>query len=659
MGEAGTYRSDIDGLRAVAILVVVAFHVGLPGFSGGFVGVDVFFVISGFLITGLLVREQDRSGRIDILDFYARRVRRIVPALGLVLAAVMALGLAFLLPIGEQQALATSVLAVAGFVSNLHFKTVQSDYFGARAEVLPLLHTWTLAVEEQFYLLWPVALAMTAWLAGTARPGRRRLLAWLIAAGSLASLAACVIVTWKWPQWTFFVTPFRAWEFGAGALIALLPRGAGIGPRWGVWLAPGGIAAIVAATVLFSGRTLFPGVAALLPVVGAAAVIAGGAAAPAAGLTRLLGSAPMVAIGKVSYSWYLWHWPLLALWSVVTLRERSLTAGLLLALLALLLAGLTWRFVEEPVRRLRPGPFATRGGAVMAGVAILAACAALAGGLGAWADHGARVTPQAAAAEVAMLGRARALAGCEVQSAFRELPPTADCLRGAPHSPPTILLWGDSHARHLEPVLTAEALAARYAVLYRVKSACRPRLAPPDRMFDAASFRAVDCLAFSRAVLDSLPAAEAEGVAGVMIAARWEARPDYWRDDLTEIVARLRARGLRVLLLADVPQYPFDVPACVARRGWTACDLDRATVDAGRADEVRFLKALATSDPGVAFWDPVDTMCSPTVCSPVSDGAVLYGDGGHLSRAGALILAKGLTPALDWVGGRTDARPSP
>lgn len=281
--------------------MVVAFHVGLPGFSGGFVGVDVFFVISGFLITGLLVREQEQSGRIDILDFYARRVRRLVPAMSMVLVAVMILGLVFLLPTGEQQALAKSVLAVTGFVSNVYFAVVQSDYFSARADGLPLLHTWTLAVEEQFYLFWPLALAMTAWLT-RARLGQRRLLAWLIAAGSLASLAACVIVMWRWPQWAFFATPFRAWEFGVGALFALLPRGAGIGPRWGAWLTLGGIAAILAAVVLFSGRTLFPGMAALLPVAGAAAVIAGGAAAPMAGLTRLLGSAPMVAIGKVSYS---------------------------------------------------------------------------------------------------------------------------------------------------------------------------------------------------------------------------------------------------------------------------------------------------------------------------------------------------------------------
>lgn len=657
MGEAGTYRSDIDGLRAVAILVVVAFHVGVPGFSGGFVGVDVFFVISGFLITGLLVREQDSSGRIDILDFYARRVRRIVPAMGLVLVAVMALGLAVLLPIGEQQAFATSVQAVAGFASNLYFKTVLSDYFRARANGLPLLHTWTLAVEEQFYLIWPLALTMTAWLAGTARLGRRRLLAWLIAAGSLASLVACATMTWRWPQWTFFLTPFRAWEFGAGALIAFLPRGVGISPRRGVLLTLGGLAAIGAATALISGRTLFPGIAALLPVAGAAAVIAGGAAAPSAGVTRLLGSMPMVAIGKVSYSWYLWHWPLLALWSVATLKERSLAAGLLLALLALLLAGLTWRFVEEPVRRRRPGPFATRSGAVVAGVAILAACAALAGGLRVWADHGATVTPQAAAAGAALRSRSKRLSGCEIPVGSRDLGSMANCRRGALSPSTTVLLWGDSHARHLEPALTAMAQVAGYAVLYRVRSECGPRLSSPDRMFSARTFRVLDCKAFNQAVLDSLPAAMAEGVVGVAIAARWEARPDHWREDLMEIVARLRARGLRVLLLADVPQYPVDIPACVARRGWTACDLNRATVDAGRAAEVRFLKSLAASDPGVAVWDPVDTMCSPTVCSPVKAGAVLYGDGGHLSRAGALSLADGLAPAMDWVGGRSDARP--
>lgn len=653
MGEAGTYRSDIDGLRAVAILVVVAFHVGLPGFSGGFVGVDVFFVISGFLITGLLVREQERSGRIDILDFYARRVRRIVPAMSLVLVAVMVLGLVFLLPIGEQQALAKSVLAVTGFMSNVYFGVVQSDYFSARADGLPLLHTWTLAVEEQFYLFWPLVLAMTAWLARAVRPGRLSLLAWLIAAGSLISLVASVIATWRWPQWAFFVTPLRAWEFGAGALVALLPRVAGIGPRWGACLTFCGIAAILAAAALFSGQTPFPGVAALLPVAGAAAVIAGGAAAPTAGLTRLLGSAPMVAIGKVSYSWYLWHWPLLAFWSVVTLGERSLAAGLSLALLALLLAALTWRFVEEPVRRLRPGPFSTRGGAVMAGVGLLAVCAALAGGLKVWADHGPVTTERVAAATAAIRTRTMPLQGCELPTAFERLPPAADCRRGAPRPSTTVMLWGDSHARHLEPVLTHLAGAGGYAVLYRVKSACRLRLGPAD----SNAFHTVDCLAFNQAVLDSLPAARAEGVRGVVIAARWEARPPRWREDLTEIVARLRDQDLRVLLLADVPQYRVDVPACVARRGWAACDLDRAAVDAGRADEVQLLESLAASDPEVAFWDPVNTMCSPTTCSPVRAGAVLYADGGHLSRAGAMLLAGGLAPALDWVGGRSDAPP--
>jgi len=653
LGETGTYRSDVDGLRAVAILVVVAFHVGLPGFSGGFVGVDVFFVISGFLITGLLVREQERSGRIDILDFYARRVRRLVPAMSLVLVAVMILGLVFLLPTGEQQALAKSVLAVTGFVSNFHFKAVQSDYFGTRADELPLLHTWTLAVEEQFYLFWPLALAMTAWLASAARLGQRNLLVWLIVAGSLASLVACVVMTWKWPQWTFFVTPFRVWEFGAGALIALLPPGVRIGPRWGACLTLGGTAAILASAVLFSPQTLFPGMAALLPVAGAAAVIAGGAAAPTAGLTRLLGSAPMVAIGKVSYSWYLWHWPLLAFWSVVTLGERSLAAGLSLSLLALLLAALTWRFVEQPVRRLRPGLFSTNGGAVMVGVGLLAVCAALAGGLRVWADHGPVATERVAAATVAIRTRTIPLQGCELQTAFDRLPPAADCQRGATRPSTTVLLWGDSHARHLEPVATHLAGARGYAVLYRVKSGCRPRL----DLAGSNTFRILDCVAFNKAVLGSLPAARDEGVRGVVISARWEARQPRWREDLTEIVARLREQDLRVLLLADVPQYSFDVPACVARRGWAACDIDRAAADAGRAEQVRFLEALAASDPEVAFWDPANTMCSPTTCSPVRGRSVLYAHRGHLSRAGAMLLAGDLAPALDWVGGRIDARP--
>lgn len=204
----------------------------------------------------------------------------------------------------------------------------------------------------------------------------------------------------------------------------------------------------------------------------------------------------------------------------MTQGERSLAVGLSLALLALLLAALTWRFVEEPVRRLRPGPFSTRGGAVITGIGLLAACAALAGGLRVWADHGPVTTEQVAAAKVAIRTRTVPLQGCEVLTALDRLPPAADCRRGAPRPSTTVLLWGDSHARHLEPVLTNLAGAGGYAVLYRVKSACRPRLGPAD----SNTFRTEDCPAFNQAVLDSLPAARAEGVRGVVITARWEAR---------------------------------------------------------------------------------------------------------------------------------------
>ncbi len=335
------YRPEIDGLRAVAVLPVILFHAGIEGLSGGFVGVDVFFVISGFLITGIIAREL-AAGDFSIVRFYERRARRILPALFLVLAASSVAALAIMLPY-ELKAFGQGLVAVALFVSNILFWQ-QSGYFAAASELNPLLHTWSLAVEEQFYIIFPLVL-MALW--------RWKLRAvWMV----LATLTVCSLLladyaSTRVPSANFFLLPTRAWELGIGALLALWlmrrPQPSGILAEA---LGLAGLAAIAVSVLLYGPQTPFPSFHALLPVLGTAAVLY--AAQPATLAGRLLSWKPAVGIGLISYSAYLWHQPLFAFARLTAPEtEPPLWLMLLLAGASLGLAGLSWRFVERPFRR--------------------------------------------------------------------------------------------------------------------------------------------------------------------------------------------------------------------------------------------------------------------------------------------------------------------
>lgn len=304
MGDGGI-RAEIEGLRAVAVLLVVACHAGLPGFSGGYVGVDVFFVISGYLITHLLCREQQRTGTLDLAAFYGRRIRRLLPAFALLMIAVLA-GIHLLASPLEQPALLRSALAAALYISNLHFAWQATDYWGPAAKQDPLLHTWSLGVEEQFYLLWPLLLALLLMSAGR----WRRL---LVPAGIAASFGLALYWMALAPAKAFFFPLARVWEFGAGALLALFPGAlqalsGRIGLRRRRALAEGaGLLLILSAAVGYDGDTRFPGLAALPPVLGTALVIAAGAPGLAGGGRSLLAWRPLQWLGGQSYGWYLWH----------------------------------------------------------------------------------------------------------------------------------------------------------------------------------------------------------------------------------------------------------------------------------------------------------------------------------------------------------------
>ena len=615
-----SYRPDIDGLRAVAVLPIVAFHAGTPWLGGGFVGVDVFFVISGFLI-GSLVDKQCAAGTFSFRGFYARRVRRIAPALLATLGGTLALGVAYGLP-AELAGLGRTTLAALASVSNIYFWR-HSDYFDTPAQAQPLLHTWSLSIEEQFYLFLPVGMVLLyRWLP---RRGARTA---LIGAGALLSFAASAALVDDYPTATFYLLPTRAWELLLGVLVGLWPVRALARPAVREAVAAAGAGMIAAALFLFTPKTVFPGPAALLPCLGAACIIAAGQAGPSV-VGRALSTRPAVFVGLISYSLYLWHWPVIVFQtSDEFLVGRAHPALETLAVMAasFALAVVSWRFVEQPFRsRERVGSRALFG--AVGGTAALAGAAGLA--MVASGGFPSRFSP--AAREIASFldydSRHQYRAGvCMISSNWSFADYQDDqCLTEAPGRK-NYLLLGDSHAAHLWRGLV-EALPAAH-VMQATASGCRPTLEPAPGEWDQC--RAV----MDHALREFLPS---HPVDALLLAAKWEA------DDLPGLGRTLdwaRAHGTEVVLFGPIVQYEIPVPRLYAHAQGSGEDLlsSRRRLDVERLDEK--LAALAAAK-GVAYVSLWDVMCRHANCLAVTaEGRPLQFDYGHVTTEGSRVVAK-------------------
>ena len=622
------YRRDIDGLRAVAVGAVVLYHAGLP-VPGGFAGVDVFFVISGFLIGGIIRREL-RAGEFSFARFYERRARRILPALTVVLLATVPAAFVWLLP-SQLRDYDESLRGAMLFASNFVFAG-QSGYFESAAELKPLLHTWSLAVEEQFYIVIPVLL----WFVR----GR-----W--AKPALVALAA---VSFAWAAWesradpatAFFMPHLRAWELLAGVLIALgvirLPEGR-------LWRELGGAAGLslilIAVLMLDSATAAFPGPAALLPVAGAGLVIlARGSLA-----NRLLGTAPMVGIGLISYSLYLWHWPLFVFHRLETGRAPEPAEAAVLIAVSVAAAWASWRFVERPFRRA--GVVSRRGLVrVLGGGAVVVLALSV---VGDWSD-GLRVRyPAEVQAALSARDDWRRSPGrrCldrlgEAEDPLAEAP---EVCRMGPEGAPRVVLWGDSHAAALQAGLAEWAEATGTPARALTRSACPP---VAGLAFSGGRARDRGCAAFNEGVLahllESRPAA-------VVLSARWPFRldpeapgaaaPEAMEAALRETVARLRAAGIATVAVLTVPTHDGDVPERAARARLRGGE-DAGTPESAHAAAAAAADALVAGAGAEALVRPAEALCRGGVCRTVAEGAVLYGDASHLSPEGA----RRLTPAL-------------
>ena len=372
------FRTDIEGLRAVAVVAVVLFHAGLPGVGGGFIGVDVFFVVSGFLITGLLWREASGAGTVRLARFYGARARRLLPAAVAVLVATC-IASAVLLPPLQARGVIGDGIASALYVGNYRFAIQGTDYLAADAPPSPLQHYWSLGVEEQFYLLWPALIIGTAWLLArvarrTGTAATRSVAPYLLVLALMAVVSFMISSSWtdSLPSWAFFSLPTRAWELAVGGLVALtagawrhLPGPSAAVAGWG------GLALIVVTCTQVGEATPYPGTTALLPVLGTALVIGAGCATPDLGVGHFLSKPAMRSVGRLSYSWYLWHWPVLLLAPALFGGDLGLAGRLAMVVVSFGLAILTLHLIENPARfasslKLSAGRSLAVGGALTA-----------------------------------------------------------------------------------------------------------------------------------------------------------------------------------------------------------------------------------------------------------------------------------------------------
>ena len=629
LNEARSYRPEVDGLRAIAVLAVVAYHFGVAPFSGGFVGVDVFFVISGYLITSIIYRELV-TRRFSLLAFYDRRVRRILPALLLVILASLVAGWILLLPV-DFLSLGHQAASAAAGISNFYFLH-NTGYFDPAIGTLPLLHTWTLGVEEQFYLLWPLV----------------SLLMWRLSAGSrrvaVAFLAVVIVLSLGWAAYVvginakvaFYMLPGRAWELALGALVAFAPTL----PRR--WLVEGAVA-VGLALIAFSAFTLnddssFPGLNAVPPCLGAALIVWPSRRKSFA--ARALGVAPAAFGGRISYSIYLWHWPLLVFFRVYAngAEPTAVEAAVLFAA-TLGLSVLSWWLVERPFRRLRGKRAVTVG----VGVAGMAAVAGLGLLVVAEAGFPSRLPPEGHIYASYMNGGGADHAKQGIVNCFTSTRQDGDgrwtnpCLQLAADRP-NVLVIGDSHSSRFSLALTEDFPDVQFFALR--KSGCRPVLHPSGRAGDPDIAQCRELM--PRAFEDIIPTTHFDAI---ILDARWSMGPTEV-PQLPDTVNYLAQHTDRVIVFGQTLEYQTDLPA-ILMEGL----LPRREQPIGALMKYNMVKRLDDrmradlADTPAEYYSVLDAICpggKPHCMSVTPSGAPFARDYGHLTYEGAKVVLQTL-----------------
>ena len=687
--ESGSrFRPDIEGLRAIAIVSVLLCHAGVPFLAGGYVGVDVFFVISGFLITRLLLGEIDRRGTISLRGFYARRAKRLLPLSAILLLSVGILTLVILSPLRSVE-ISNDIVSSALYFVNWHFAAQSVDYFSQGLEPSPVLHLWSLAIEEQFYVVWPGLMLAVTWFARRRGKSVRPVL-WVTVAAILAgSLIYGITLTDQKPAFAYFSTFARAWELGLGAALALagtvrLKRPVAMALGWA------GLAAIVYACFAYGSETPFPGTAALIPCLGAAALILCGSAlvaarggrsaepdgtvVPQAGVTSrwgpggVLSLAPVRYVGRISYSWYLWHWPVLVFAAALFGPRLSVAGGLAAVAVSWLPAAITHELVEDPVRR---SPMLAR--LPNRALALGLACTIVALGTGIVLRN---VLPTIKLAPLSDVRGAAALVDQpEPQERAKALRPNplrarADrskvyydgclvgvegtnsnkCLYGDKSGIHTVILFGDSHAMQYWAPINALAEEHHWRLIALTKAECTPAEVPIRSMIADREYS--QCDEWRQSALQRIE--EADPDATVIMSSDTAYTPynedgeelsghqaaDAMQAGYMKTIERIQAAGPSTVLIRDTPASSDDVPSCVSE------DIDHlasCSFPLPREWDRDFDVRAAAESPDTKLIDLTAEICPSDVCRAVIGNALVYRDKSHLTATFARTLAP-------WIG---------
>lgn len=671
------HRKDIQGLRAVAVLSVLLYHAGVPGFEGGYVGVDVFFVISGFLITGLIVREIETTGSLDLKRFWARRIRRLLPATVVLFVGVAAMTV-LMLPVTRWLSIAGDTVASAVYLINWRLAERSVDYLAAGEPASPLQHFWSLAIEEQFYIIWPI-LVVVAW----ALAGRRRypinvrtLLGVGLALIIVASLIWSIYLTQQDPGRAYFVTTTRAWELALGALIAVYaPKLRTIPLALKKALGWCGLVGIVLAVLTFSSNTPFPGYHALLPTIGtAAAIVAGGG--DGRGSVRVLEPGFMQDIGALSYALYLWHWPAVVAATAIWGEDNSLpwTLGVMVVAGSAVPAWFTYRVVEKPIHTSAYiAKLPRRAYKLAAACTVVSFVAAAA----VWLSIPNSDTTNADAPGAQVLGDSPGDSdlGGVVDGPLEFTPAPADasadnadvyddgchqdygsdepayCVYGEVGADISLALIGDSHAAHLQPALRQIAESRGWELRTYTKSACL--FGAVDVWHPTPEGAYEDCRSWEQNVQQDLRAnpvdlviTSSSGGHSAVVGGERVPRPEadaFLADGLTATWRSAQESGASVLVVLDTPWVGGDVPECVAENPdrLSECAVDR-TEAVDRSAQAYQTLALQHAD-SIHSLDLTPWVCPEEMCPAIIGEVLIYRDGHHLTGT----YARSLAPILE------------
>ncbi|MGH8793089.1 MAG: acyltransferase family protein [Stackebrandtia sp.] len=679
--ETASFRPDIEGLRAVAVLLVVLGHAGVPYISGGYVGVDVFFVISGFLITTLLVKELRQTGTISIRGFYARRATRLLAASALVIVSTLIAAWTWL-PGTRFGAIAGDAVSASLYFVNYRLANQETDYLNSDVPPSPLQHYWSLAVEEQFYVVWPLMLIALAWACrrrGSA-PGVLPM-ATMLSVVLAVSLYLSVTQTQAGPA-AYFVAHTRAWELAFGALLAItLPLFAARLPaRLADVLTWLGLGMIGVAALTFDKTTAFPGYAALLPVAGATLAIAAGAAATRRGANGMLNLSPFQHVGRMSYSLYLWHWPVLMIAPTALDMKPSIGLNLTLAAVAAGLSALTYRLVENPIR-FRPAlrVRAWRGLAFGAGVtAATAAMAIFATGMtpALSGDKTAEDTEKIMGEEVDPAALESLLTEAEstqevpsnltpsLKEAIDDVPVLYEddcvlgledveindqCVYGDKEADKTVVLFGDSHAAQWFPALHEIARDEGVKLLPMIKASCVAADVEIDNT--RLNRRYTECSEWRDEAFKAFKDIKPELVIMASMNGTNPAEHDGDRDKADKTIAdgwadsfgKAGSKDTEVAFIADTPRFEESVPDCVALNIDEPDECAEATDEALNKPDRTDMVVDAAESENVTVVDPVDWFCTDERCPIIVGNTLVYRDSNHITTT----YAEALTPLLE------------